>query len=113
MADQITSAQRKALDLIWYWAEKDTGGSARCRRLLYAWWNARELGGFDFADLWSLDDDLLPAAMTVINMIATLPPGTYLDEKFDDGRYAKRMRQLAEDRWQYLKNEAKSEPSQW
>jgi len=59
--------------------EHDHGGARRLRSLLYAWHNARELGGFDFADLWSLDDTYRGHALTVINMIARSPQGWYAE----------------------------------
>ncbi len=34
----------------------DTSGSRAAANFLLAWWNARELGGFDLAELWLLDD---------------------------------------------------------
>jgi hypothetical protein len=59
--------------------EHDHGGAKRLRRLLFAWHNAAELGGFDFADLWSLDDEYRGHAMAVINMIARSPQGWYAE----------------------------------
>ncbi len=112
-SDQVTDKEREALDVLFDWAERDTGTSGRCRRLLFAWWNGRELGGYDFSDLWSLDDNILEAVMTTIRLIARAPQGTYLDETFDGGRYNKRMRALADARWQYLQSLPKTEPSMW
>lgn len=59
--------------------EHDHGGAQKLRRLLYAWHNGRELGGFDFADLWSFDETYLKHALTVINMIARSPVGWYAE----------------------------------
>lgn len=55
------------------------GGALRAQKLLCAWWNGAELGGFDFADLWSFDSDNSVAVITVIKMIASAPVGTYAD----------------------------------
>lgn len=59
--------------------EHNHGGATRLRRLLFAWHNAAELGGFDFADLWSLDDTYRAHALAVINMIARSPQGWYAE----------------------------------
>jgi hypothetical protein len=59
--------------------EHDHGGAKRLRRLLLAWHNAAELGGFDFSDLWSLDDTYRAHALTVIGMIARSPQGWYAE----------------------------------
>ena len=90
-----TDAERAALDRIFDLAEGYGGGAARARSLLCAWWNGAELGGFDFADLWSFDDKNLAAAVTVMTMIARTPQGTYADaiDGFDG-----RMRALADRR---------------
>lgn len=37
-------------------AMDDTGGSQAAANFLMAWWNAKELGGFDLTELWLLDD---------------------------------------------------------
>jgi hypothetical protein len=58
-------------------ARGDSGGQRRVRQFLFAWHNARELGGFDFADLWSLDEKHLDAVLTVTLMIARGQTGYY------------------------------------
>lgn len=74
-----TAVQRDALERLFDLAEGYSGGSYRARRLLCAWWNGGELGGFDLADLWSFDDVHRRAAVVVITWIAELPQGTYAD----------------------------------
>jgi hypothetical protein len=54
-----------------------SGGETRLRKLLFAWHNAVELGGFDLTDLWSLSDEWRADALTVIGMIARGPQGWY------------------------------------
>jgi hypothetical protein len=86
-----TNAERAALDRTFALAEGHSGGSLRARALLFSWWNGSELGGFHLSDLWSFDDDHRTAALTVIQLIARAPQGTYADVLgYDD-----RMRRLA------------------
>lgn len=88
----LASIERRSLTRLFDLAEGYSGGSLRARKLLCAWWNGAELGGFDFADLWSFDDELLNAAVTVIQLIARMPCGTYADHWPE---FADRMRALA------------------
>jgi hypothetical protein len=88
----LNGREKRALDLMFDTAEGFSGGSIRARTLLCAWWNGAELGGFDFADLWSFDDERRDAAVTAITLIAGLPQGTYAD-KWPE--YADRMKALA------------------
>lgn len=67
---RITTEERAALERLLVIAGRDTGTSKRCADLLLAWWNARECGGFDFVDLWSLDPQTLGDALMVIGLIA-------------------------------------------
>lgn len=85
-----SAAELAALEHVFNLAEGHSGGSLRARRLLGAWWNGDELGGFDFADLWSLD----PEAVTVVAMICRLPAGTYAHDL--PGSFGPRMRKLHE-----------------
>jgi hypothetical protein len=48
----------------------DTGESLIAADFLLAWWNARECGGFDLADLWSVDQAI---AEDMIVVFSTLP----------------------------------------
>jgi hypothetical protein len=84
------------MESIFTLAEGYGGGARRAQSLLCAWHNAEELGGFDFADLWSFDTEHFVAAMMVINLIGRLPQGTYPNdiEGFKD-----RMEAIARRRW--------------
>lgn len=59
--------------------EHNHGGAIRIRKLLFAWHNAAELGGFDFADLWSLDETYRAHALALIGLIARSPVGWYAE----------------------------------
>jgi hypothetical protein len=85
-----TDVELDALEHIFTLAEGHSGGSRRARSLLGAWWNGGELGGFDFADLWSLD----PQAVVVVQLICRLPAGTYAHDL--PGTFGPRMRALHE-----------------
>lgn len=66
-----------ALAFVFRVAPMQYGAAGRIRQLLFAWHNAGELGGFDLADLWSLDDEHRAAALTLIGMIGRSPVGWY------------------------------------
>lgn len=74
-----TDGELAALDRCFTRAFGCSGGESRVRRLLFAWHNAEELGGFDLTDLWSLDESWRSDALTVIKMIARSPQGWYAD----------------------------------
>jgi hypothetical protein len=69
--------EQAALAFCFRAASGDSGGQRRVRQFLFAWHNATELGGFDFADLWSLDERHLDAVLTLIKMIARGETGYY------------------------------------
>jgi hypothetical protein len=69
--------EQAALAFCFRAARGDSGGQRRVRQFLFAWHNAGELGGFDFADLWSLDEKHLDAVLTVTLMIARGQTGYY------------------------------------
>lgn len=69
--------EQAALAFCFRAAAGDSGGQRRVRQFLFAWHNAGELGGFDFADLWSLDEKHLDAVLTLIRMIARGQTGYY------------------------------------
>lgn len=70
-------SEAAALAFLFRVAPQGYGGAARVRQFLFAWHNAAELGGFDLASLWSLDEDHAGAILTVIKMIARGPTGWY------------------------------------
>jgi hypothetical protein len=90
-----TPTEIAALERLFELAEGYGGGAARARRLLCAWYNGAELGGFDFADLWYFDEEHLRAAAVVLQLIVRTPQGTYPN---DLEGFSARMRNLAERR---------------
>lgn len=49
------------------------GDSGQCRRVanfLLAWWNAGELGGFDFTDAWNVDNAIVDDMVCVFAFVA-------------------------------------------
>lgn len=60
-----TAGEHEALRRLFDLAEGHGGGALKARTLLCAWWNATELGGFDFADLWGFDANHLVSAMVL------------------------------------------------
>ena len=51
-------------------ARNDTGQSRRVAGFLLAWWNADDCGGFNLADLWSVDTSITEDMVTVFGCIA-------------------------------------------
>jgi hypothetical protein len=74
-----TERECDALAFCFEVAQRDHGGARRIRQLLYAWHNGAELGGFDLADLWSLDETYRGHALTLIGMVARSPCGWYAE----------------------------------
>jgi len=50
-------------------AQRDTGQSRRVANFLLAWYNADENGGWDPADLWSVDAGIADDMVAVIGLI--------------------------------------------
>jgi hypothetical protein len=50
-------------------ARRDTGQSRRVANFLLAWLNAEENGGWDPADLWSVDAGIADDMVSVISLI--------------------------------------------
>jgi hypothetical protein len=73
----LHASEREWLIKLFNLAEGYGGGARRARSLLLAWYNGAEYGGFDFADLWSLDPEGYAAAVNVILLIMRVPQGTY------------------------------------
>jgi hypothetical protein len=91
----LTDTEHDALERLFDLAEGYGGGAARARRLLCAWHDAPDLGGFDFSDLWGLGEAHLRAAAVVLQLIVRVPQGTYPG---DLEGFETRMRALAERR---------------
>lgn len=65
-------AELKALERLVAIAKSDTGQSARVANFLLAWWNAGDNGGFDFTDLWNVDQAIVDDMQTVFGLIARM-----------------------------------------
>ena len=50
-------------------AQRDTGQSRRVANFLLAWYDAQENGGWDPADLWSVDAEIADDIVAVIGII--------------------------------------------
>lgn len=68
-----------AVDRLFDLAQGDTGQSRRVADFLLAWWNAAELGGFDVADLFSLDRAIAADMTTVFAFLGSQPSAVYAD----------------------------------
>lgn len=77
MEPTLDDEDSTALAFVFEAARGCSGGQRRMRKLLFAWHNALELGGFDFSDLWQLDEAHREAALRVIALIARGPSGWY------------------------------------
>ncbi len=60
----------KALQRLVEIAKGDSGQCRRVANFLLAWWNAGELGGFDFTDLWNVDGVIADDMVSVFAMVA-------------------------------------------
>lgn len=65
--------QRGALERLICHAKRDSNQACRVANFLLSWWNAGTLGGFDFTDLWLLDDDIVDDVMIVLVGFAQRP----------------------------------------
>lgn len=63
-------ATRSALEHLLALAERDTTQSSKVANFLLAWWNAPENGGFDFADLYGLNQQTASCCGVVFSWIA-------------------------------------------
>ena len=61
------AALRRLLNL----ARGDTGQSGKVANFLLAWWNARNCGGWDLTDLWTVDNAIAADMLLVAAFIAT------------------------------------------
>lgn len=51
-------------------AASDTGQSRRVADFLLAWWNAGSCGGFDLAELWTVDEAITVDMLATVAFIA-------------------------------------------
>jgi hypothetical protein len=86
MSKTISVEHFAALDRLLEIAERDNGQSRRVRNFLFAWWNAVELGGFDFTDFWSVDTEIardMLAVLEVIVWVARYPDNLGYGKQFE------------------------------
>lgn len=76
------TAVQAALDRLLTVAMSDTGQSRIAANFLLAWWNATDLGGFDLADLFSVDR-AIAADMAVIFAFLGQQSGAVYPDAFD------------------------------
>lgn len=51
-------------------ARGDTHQSRYAANFLLAWWNAKDLGGFDLTDMWGVDEAISDDMVTVFRFIS-------------------------------------------
>jgi len=73
----MTPEQKAALERLLKLAMRDTGQCRRVADFLLAWYNTSENGGWDPADLWSLDLPIREDILTMLALIARGPGGKY------------------------------------
>ena len=71
---------RAALERLFDLARGNTGQARRAANFLLAWWNADSLGGFDLADLFSVDGAVAADMALVFAHVASLSVAAYPDE---------------------------------
>lgn len=77
MMDQET---RAAFERLLKVAQSDTGQSRRVADFILAWWNARDHGGFDIADVFAVDRELAEDMATVFSFVAGRNSAIYPEE---------------------------------
>ncbi len=70
---------RAAFERLLHIAHSDTGQSRRVANFILAWWDAESLGGFDIADLFSLDRAIAQDLATVFSYVARQSVAGYPD----------------------------------
>ncbi|WP_454685456.1 DUF7673 family protein [Ancylobacter moscoviensis] len=73
MDDTTRAAFERLLSI----ARSDTGQSRRVAGFILAWWNAVDLGGFDIADLFAVDEAIAHDMATVFAYVAGRPVAEY------------------------------------
>lgn len=77
---KIQSAEAKeALDRLVEIARSDTGQARKVADFLLSWWNADEQGGFDIADLFSLDRAIANDIAVVFAYLGQQSSAVYAD----------------------------------
>nr|WP_176455186.1 hypothetical protein [Ralstonia solanacearum] len=67
--EQMTPAERAALERLIEHAQRDSGQSRRVADFLLAWWNAGQCGGFDLTNLWAVDDAIAEDMAIVFRLV--------------------------------------------
>jgi hypothetical protein len=68
--EDMTLAERAALDRLLDHAQGDSHQSRRVADFLLAWWNAGECGAFDLTTAWGVDDAIVDDMVTVFRLAA-------------------------------------------
>ncbi|RBB31882.1 hypothetical protein DPV79_40195 [Burkholderia reimsis] len=67
-SEQMTPAERAALERLLEHARGDTHQSRRVADFLLAWWNAGECGKYDLTTAWGVDDDIVEDMCVVFRL---------------------------------------------
>lgn len=59
-----------ALERLLKVARGDTHQARYAANFLLAWWNAKELGGFDLTDMWGVDEAISDDMVTVFRFVS-------------------------------------------
>ncbi len=73
----MDDAARAAFERLLGVARSDTGQSRRVANFILAWWNADSLGGFDLADIFTVDREIGRDMATVVASLAELSAAEY------------------------------------
>jgi len=66
--DQMSPAEKQALENLLKIAQGDTGQSRRVADFLLAWWNAGQCGSYDLTTAWGLDDNIMEEVCVVFRL---------------------------------------------
>ncbi|WP_334022016.1 hypothetical protein [Burkholderia orbicola] len=66
--EQMTPAERAALERLVEHARGDTGQSRRVADFLLAWWNAGQCGSYDLTTAWGVDDTIMDDMCVVFRL---------------------------------------------
>ena len=65
-SNELIDALRRLIEI----AHGNTGQCQYVSNFLLAWWNAGSCGGFDFTDMWAVDDKIAMDMLKVVLLIA-------------------------------------------
>lgn len=74
-----TAEAQASLDRLIEIAFSDTGQARRVANFLLSWWNGEEQGGFDIADLFSVDRAISDDMTTIFAYLGQHPGAVYPD----------------------------------